>query len=288
MIEPVGSVAPIMLAQSLAGDQMTQIGLRMAGVFGGELGRLRAETAFGTGTGAVPAALAAAPPADVRAAEALSALGHRYASLGAHAVADGARPRVARRDGRREGDGRDGGRGDADERDAGGGGGEPDGAAGAARAVAVEEGRVRALEAGLRDCADLLHEAGWSGTPITCLLPAHPTLAQLPAAAHDCDLFVLCLAFDGSLGESRHVWGFGFADDRTVLSLGGTRVEGEADVAAGDGAWRLAFPDAARGPRADIVCESAGGVARGLRLAPEPPAQEPGGWSVRPGEIAWH
>ena len=87
---------------------------------------------------------------------------------------------------------------------------------------------VRILPMALRRIKEQLTDVGLSGEPVICLLPAtffidHHGSASIrhQQGQGQTATLILCLAFDGDLGEMRKVWGYIYQSDRLLGSMEG-------------------------------------------------------------------
>ena len=298
MGEAVGlAAASAVAAQALFGESGGGIASRLHAALGGELSRARAEAAFagaaGVSVGLVPDARLHAGP---------SASGRRFAALDASAAERTRDTRVRADD--RDGEGDDGhengerGNGERDGAESGVGGDAVRDDTGAARARAVTEGELVAIRAALASVRAAAIDIGCDGALRAIVLSGEALNAE-PGAHAPCRLLILCFAPDGALGDTRHVWGFGYEEDLLVLTLDAVRVSDGVDGAPGtrtherstvDGVparWRVEG-DGRDGPAEGggwrtARCEHVGGCHEGIIVTPDPSSgvgPDPGGWTL--------
>jgi len=192
------------VAQSLFGEAGGGIASRLQAALGLELARARTDAQF-----AAAAVASASFASSVERRSASSSVRSSLASERADGVRD-TRVRVAAREhqGHRHGDADDEGR---------------HGAVAGNEAATWPRWQVMAIERALRVAGDAARDAGCSGSLLGLLLPG--ALAANGGTACACTDFLLCTSFDGDLGATRRVWGFGYADTVLVATLDGRRID---------------------------------------------------------------
>lgn len=320
MIEPMSAPGMAVDIRLSTLEPVQQLGARLAQVLSGELSRLRADAAFAAATGIV----VHAPEVQLETlrAQHSSVLGHAMLELRTRSTSLGADPDSALRD--VETDRR---RKTAEQEER-----HPQGDSWASDEAGIQEDRaesditdedppqeeqhsvnsgnamlVSALRQALEQCRVVAGENGLTGNPLAVALPARhwleryaPADLRYQAVANSgtapgdgiADLLILCLAFDGRLGESRAVVGLLFIADRCVGSL---RSE-----------WSCAIP--AEGVAADVcqiriqqaaalvsaataICgeaEQEQTRCAGLRVGIETVVDEPDYWFCNTSDWTWH
>ncbi len=313
MIEPLSSPGMAVDIRLSTLEPVQQLGARLALVLSGELSRLRADAAFAMASGI--AVHAPAAQSDTVRAQQSSVLGNTMIGLTSQPTSFGANPdsmiRYAEMDRRRKA-------GEADElrvderqerhqkqdqgqeyeqehqeelRQAH----EADGFADNAT-LAV------ALNVALNECRQLSSDIGLTGKPVAIALPAKDWVdayspadlryrAELTAntATNDDvgDLLVLCLAFDGSLGHSRALFGLLFIADNWVGSLH-TQWTREGPAA---GTSATTCEVSVLKPAACVSAVTAthdSGRCSGLRVKIDEVADEPDQWFWNADRWTWH
>lgn len=267
-------------------EPIQQLGARLAPILCGELSRLRADAAFALSSGVTLQTVAA--DGDRIRAEQLSSINSRQVTLDIQA-ADSSRASRERQDSRGNG-GDSGSSGHAESN--------PD----VTHDASKHEALMLGLSQALHSARVAASEEGFSGHPVACVLPLNamlvayddPDAMRCMSRSDDTedpsDILILCLAFDGSLGESRRVWGFGFQEDQLLGQFEGFwDFQGDHQPASGgqlEDAWQVNVSDVHQDVSV-LQCERANGSCRGYRVRSRAGSGEPTQWCWRIGSWTW-
>ena|GEM_PF-3353401 len=134
-----------------------------------------------------------------------------------------------------------------------------------------------AIERAVQAAGEAALEVGCNGSLHGLVLPGE--IAPHEVGVPVCTVFVLCTAFDGDLGATRRVWGFGYGDDVLVATLDGVRVEADADGDA-PGRWTVEQTRSCLGARSGTVTLVRGSARwSGLSIACDVREPMPACWS---------
>ena len=218
-------------------EPVQQLGARLANILSGELSRLRADAAFALATGATLQTLAT--DGDRIRAEQLTSIGARLVSLDTQAI-NTSRSSSEDQDRRFVADDQSSSEEFASTRES-------------CIESAEHDGLLMAVSRALQAVHCAAEQEGVSGHPVACVLPLAPMLVAQDDAAIErvtdegSGILVLCLAFDGALGDSRQVWGFVYREDRLLAQLDGVWNDDDhcpmMSTDNTDDAWSMSVPD---------------------------------------------
>jgi len=266
-------------------EPIQQLGARLAPILGAELSRLRADSAFTQSVG-VPLQAAAADAERMR-AEQLSSINSRLVSLDTQAL-DGSRSSKEWLDARqrRDDENSGGAESNTDEQEQ----------------IEQHQALKQALVQALRAVQVAMSEEGFSGEPIACVLPLagilsvlddSPSWYERDSGGESDDrssLLVLCLAFDGSLGESRRIWGFAYRQDQLLGQLEGfwshQRVDLQAHEQGSEGVWQMKVSDVHHDV-SSLQCERKQNQCLGFRLRQGAGSDELDHWTWQARSWQW-
>lgn len=277
MIEAPGTVGMAAGIHLSTLEPVQQLGTRIAQLLSGELSRLRADVAFSIATGA--AVHAADSQIDAMRATQLSSISQQYLGLTTQTITDARRAasaqindrQIERDDGRREAWSSNDNLYDSESSAA----------------------LILALTRALRQMQQHVNDEGLSGSLVVCVLPMAGFLDTVGPAAgvgntcanqHGKDLLILCLAFDGFLGDSRQLWGFAYADDRLTGTLEARWSDVVADKGIQDYLVQVSQPCQAVSP---LQCLRQSDQSNGMRIRIEACPGEPRSWYWHQGNWSW-
>ena len=153
---------------------------------------------------------------------------------------------------------------------------------------------IDALRSALVQFKAVVNESGFSGSPLVLALPAeHILKACAPADLQDTadtvnsedqvDVLILCLAFDGSIGEQRTVQGVLFKQDSLVAQL-------DADWSEAIGSSGQMHSTMTAQPRAlvsEVMVDGELGRMSGIRVKLDDMATEPAHWFWHVRQWSW-